>query len=176
MGVVGVVLEHGHLLFGLVFLVLVVDETRGRFSASSAATSGRLSEVIFLAAGVAMWIATIRANSAPEFVVHSLWADALLVMGSVPSARRAGLLTAPAWALAQPVAVVASGLLLFVHLHGSIAASPGALSHLMMGAALVIAGAGAAAIHLVSAAGRRWSVCAQLPMVVFVALLISYPL
>lgn len=123
-----------------------------------------------------MWIATIRANNAPEFVVHSLWADALLVMGSVPWARRAGLLTAPGWAFAQPVAVVASGLLLFVHLHGSISTSPGAFSHLMMGAALVIAGAASAVIHLVSATGRRWSVCAQLPMVVFVALLISYPL
>ena len=165
---------RGHMLFGLFFLVIVADETRRRFSRNTSAAQRIFVPATLLAAGVAMWIATIRANSVAEYIVHSLWADVLLIMGTVEWARRKRALVARGWALAQPAGIVASGVLLFVHLHGSVSSSPGARSHLLMGTALVFAGFAEAAVRLVTPP-RRWNLAAQLPILGFVALLITYP-
>lgn len=170
----GAIVERGHLLFGLVFLALVIDEARRRLVSRSAVATGRITQIAFLAAGVAMWIATLRADIVSDFVIHSLWADALLLIGGVEWAWQAGVVMARRWLLARPTAIAISGLLLLVHVHGA-AGSPAVRAHLLMGAALVMAGLAGAAVHLAGGGRRRWTLSAQVPIVLFVALLITYP-
>ena len=173
MNLAGAIVERGHLLFGLVFLVLVVDETRRAVSPRLAAGTGLLAQLVFVVAGFSMWVATLRADTVSDFVIHSLWADALLLIGAVEWAWRVGALSSRAWLFAKPGALAVSGVLLFAHLHGA-SDSPEARAHIWMGVALVVAGIWGAAVH-VARSGRGWSAFAQLPAVAFVLLLITYP-
>ena len=169
----GAIVERGHLLFGLVFLVLVIDETRRAVAPTCATGTGRLAQLVFVVAGFSMWVATIRADTVSDFFIHSLWADALLLIGGVEWAWRVGALSSRRWLFAKPAALAISGLLLFVHLHGA-AGSPEARAHIWMGVALVVAGIWGAAVHL-ARSERGWAAFAQLPAAAFVLLLITYP-
>ncbi len=175
MSLVGVVVSSGHAVFGVFFLVIVADEAWRRLRRSWSGRSALLVPAAFLVSGVAMWIATIRANTANEYLVHSLWADVLLVVGAVEWARRSGRLGADRWGLVQPLGFLVGGALLFVHLHGSLADSSGALWHALMGGALFASGLLDVAAQVARPGRRGWMIAAEAPLVAFVVLLLTFP-
>ncbi|HYX83607.1 MAG TPA: hypothetical protein VE777_01430 [Gaiellales bacterium] len=162
-----------HEVFGLFFLLVLTDELR-RLARGDHRPTGPVLPATFVVAGVGMWAATVFATDAAEYVVHSVWADLLLVMGGVEWARRSGRLRSRVAPYAVPVGIAVGGALFFTHLHSSVFTSMSARWHAMMGAALV---AGGILAVLVEAAGSRGLAryLPELPLAGFVVLLLTYP-
>src|SRR6476646_8670417 len=66
--------------------------------------------------GILMWpVMTFYTNSAIHMVAHSVWAQALMVMGAAELGLAKGKLSSRFWHLAAPVGIAFSGLAFLVH-------------------------------------------------------------
>src|SRR5215471_12290861 len=66
--------------------------------------------------GILMWpVMTFYTNSAIHMIAHSVWAQALMVMGAAELGLAKGKLTSRWWHLAAPVGIAFSGLAFLVH-------------------------------------------------------------
>jgi hypothetical protein len=66
--------------------------------------------------GILMWpVMTFYTNSAIHMVAHSIWAQALMVMGAAELGLAKGKLSSRWWGLAAPVGIAFSGVAFLVH-------------------------------------------------------------
>jgi hypothetical protein len=90
--------------------------------------------------GILMWpVMTFYTNSAIHMVAHSVWAQALMVMGAAELGLAKGKLTSRWWHLAAPVGIAFSGVAFLVHEQNPWFFSRSAFLHHLMGWTLVAA-------------------------------------
>ena len=88
--------------------------------------------------GILMWpVMTFYTNSAIHMVAHSVWAQALMVMGAAELGLAKGKLSSRWWRLAAPVGMAFSGIAFLVHEQNPWFFSRSAFLHHLMGWTLV---------------------------------------
>ena len=91
------------------------------------------------ALGVLMWpVMTFYTNSAIHMLAHSMWAQALMVMGAAELGLARGKLHSRWWKLATPVALVLSGMAFLVHEQNGWFFARSAFLHHLLGWTLVL--------------------------------------
>ena len=92
------------------------------------------------AMGIFMWpVMTFFTNSAIHMVAHSVWAQALMVMGAAELGLAKGKLTSRWWRLAAPIGIAFSGVAFLVHEQNPWFFSRSAFLHHLMGWTLIVA-------------------------------------
>ena len=90
--------------------------------------------------GLLMWpVMTFYTNSAIHMVAHSVWAQALMVMGAAELGLAKGKLSSPWWRLAAPIGIAFSGLAFLVHEQNPWFFSRSAFLHHVIGWTLILA-------------------------------------
>jgi hypothetical protein len=90
--------------------------------------------------GVLMWpVMTFYTNSAIHMVAHSVWAQALMVMGAAELGLAKGKLSSRWWRLAAPVGIAFSGVAFLVHEQNPWLFSRSAFLHHLLGWTLIAA-------------------------------------
>jgi hypothetical protein len=90
--------------------------------------------------GILMWpVMTFYTNSAIHMVAHSVWAQALMVMGAAELGLAKGKLSSRWWHLAAPVGIAFSGLAFLVHEQNPWLFSRSAFLHHLIGWTLIVA-------------------------------------
>ena len=90
--------------------------------------------------GILMWpVMTVYTNSAIHMVAHSIWAQALMVMGAAELGLAKGKLSSPWWRLAAPVGIAFSGLAFLVHEQNGWLFARSAFLHHLIGWTLIVA-------------------------------------
>jgi hypothetical protein len=163
-----------HEVFGVFFLIVLAVDTQRRLIGGTTRAS-RVVAAVFLLAGVGMWAATVFATNAADYLIHSTWANILIVVGAVEWAHGDGRRKGVAASLALPAGIVASGVLFLLHLHGSVMSDPGTRWHAGMGAALVAGGLLEAAGILARRRGPAVVLLRGAPLALFCLLLLTYP-
>ena len=112
--------EFVHWLFGtgmlLLGLIMVAEGIVGREVWQLRAWRIYLWPGIAFALGVLMWpVMAFFTNSAIHMVAHSVWAQALMVMGAAELGLAKGKLKSRWWGLAAPVGIALSGVAFLVH-------------------------------------------------------------
>ena len=112
--------EFVHWLFGagllLLGLIMVAEGIVGREVWQLRAWRIYLWPGIAFALGVLMWpVMAFFTNSAIHMVAHSVWAQALMVMGAAELGLAKGKLKSGWWGLAAPVGIALSGVAFLVH-------------------------------------------------------------
>jgi hypothetical protein len=88
--------------------------------------------------GILMWpVMTFYTNSAIHMVAHSVWAQALMVMGAAELGLAKGKLSSRWWRLAAPIGLALSGVAFLVHEQNPWFFSRSAFLHHLMGWTLV---------------------------------------
>ena len=88
--------------------------------------------------GILMWpVMTFYTNSAIHMVAHSVWAQALMVMGAAELGLAKGKLTSRWWRLAAPIGIAFSGVAFLVHEQNPWFFSRSAFLHHLMGWTLI---------------------------------------
>ena len=112
--------EFVHWLFGagllLLGLIMVAEGIVGREVWQLRAWRVYLWPGIAFALGVLMWpVMAFFTNSAIHMVAHSVWAQALMVMGAAELGLAKGKLKSRWWRVAAPVGIALSGVAFLVH-------------------------------------------------------------
>ena len=90
--------------------------------------------------GILMWpVMTFYTNSAIHMVAHSIWAQALMVMGAAELGLAKGKLSSRWWRLAAPIGIAFSGLAFLVHEQNPWLFSRSAFLHHVIGWTLILA-------------------------------------
>jgi hypothetical protein len=90
--------------------------------------------------GILMWpVMTFYTNSAIHMVAHSVWAQALMVMGAAELGLARGKLSSRWWRLAAPVGIAFSGIAFLVHEQNPWFFSRSAFLHHVIGWTLILA-------------------------------------
>jgi hypothetical protein len=90
--------------------------------------------------GILMWpVMTFYTNSAIHMVAHSVWAQALMVMGAAELGLAKGKLSNRWWHLAAPVGIAFSGIAFLVHEQNPWFFSRSAFLHHLLGWTLIAA-------------------------------------
>jgi hypothetical protein len=88
--------------------------------------------------GVLMWpVMTFYTNSAIHMVAHSVWAQALMVMGAAELGLAKGKLSSRWWRLAAPIGIAFSGVAFLVHEQNPWFFSRAAFLHHLLGWTLI---------------------------------------
>jgi hypothetical protein len=88
--------------------------------------------------GVLMWpVMTFYTNSAIHMVAHSVWAQALMVMGAAELGLARGKLSSRWWRLAAPIGIAFSGVAFLVHEQNPWFFSRSAFLHHLLGWTLI---------------------------------------
>jgi len=88
--------------------------------------------------GILMWpVMTFYTNSAIHMVAHSVWAQALMVMGAAELGLAKGKLSSRWWRLAAPVGIAFSGVAFLVHEQNPWFFSRSAFLHHLLGWTLI---------------------------------------
>jgi hypothetical protein len=90
--------------------------------------------------GILMWpVMTFYTNSAIHMVAHSVWAQALMVMGAAELGLAKGKLSSRWWRLAAPIGIAFSGVAFLVHEQNPWFFSRSAFLHHTIGWTLILA-------------------------------------